>query len=632
MRVLVAKNTHLGYTANSGFSHFLYMPSIRNIAIVAHVDHGKTTLIDAMLSQSGTFRTNQNVAERVMDSNDLERERGITILAKCTSLLWKDVRINVVDTPGHADFGGEVERILSMVDGAILLIDAAEGPLPQTKFVLMKALKLGLRPIVVINKIDRSDERHQEVLNEIFDLFVSLDASDDQLDFPILYASGRDGWAVNELSDPHTDLTPLFEKVVAHVPEAYVESKTKEPLSMLITTREYDPYLGRVLTGRVATGSITPNLFVQVLNPQGKLVESGRIAKMLAFRGIDRVPEDAAAAGDIVAISGLEKATVADTICLPENPIVIPAEPVDPPKLSITISANDSPLAGRDGSKVTFRMIYDRLVREAEGNIAISVKMSERKDSLEVAGRGELQLGVLIETMRREGFEMSISRPKVILQTDPETGARLEPFEEIYVDVDDVYSGTVVESLSNRRAEMTDMRPCGSGRTRLTFVGPSRGLVGYHGLFLTETRGTGVLNHIFCGYRPYTGSFESRRTGVLISTDQGEAVAYGLFNLEPRGKLFIVPGDMVYEGMIIGEHTRPNDLVVNPLRAKQLSNMRASGKDEAIRLSPPTVLTLEQALTYIQDDERVEVTPKHIRLRKAILDPNDRKKAARKEQ
>lgn len=622
----------LGYYYNSDFYFLIYMPSIRNIAIVAHVDHGKTTLIDAMLSQSGTFRSNQNVAERVMDSNDLERERGITILAKCTSLLWNGTRINVVDTPGHADFGGEVERILSMVDGAILLIDAAEGPLPQTKFVLMKALKLGLRPIVVINKIDRSDERHQEVLNEIFDLFVALEASDEQLDFPILYASGRNGWAVNDLGDPHENLTPLFHKIVEHVPEAFNEAKTKEPLSMLVTTREYDPYLGRILTGRISTGTITPNMYVQVLNQKGEVVENGRIAKMLAFRGIERVPEESAIAGDIVAISGLEKATVADTICASERSVVIPAEPVDPPKLSVTIAANDSPLSGREGSKVTFRMIYDRLMREAEGNIAISVKMAENKDSVEVAGRGELQIGVLIETMRREGFEMSISRPKVIFKTDPETGARLEPFEEIYIDVDNEYSGTVVESLSNRRAEMTDMRPYGTGRTRLTFVGPSRGLVGYHGLFLTETRGTGVLNHIFCGYKNYTGPFESRRTGVLISNDQGEAVAYGLFNLEPRGKLFITPGDMVYEGMIIGEHTRPNDLVVNPLRAKQLSNMRASGKDEAIRLSPPTVMTLEQALTYIQDDERVEVTPKNIRLRKAILDPNDRKKASRREE
>lgn len=607
------------------------MPSIRNIAIVAHVDHGKTTLIDAMLSQSGTFRSNQNIAERIMDSNDLERERGITILAKCTSLEWEDTRINVVDTPGHADFGGEVERILSMVDGAILLIDAAEGPLPQTKFVLMKALRLGLRPIVVINKIDRPDERHQEVLNEVFDLFVSLDATDEQLDFPILYASGRNGWAVHALTNSRENLKPLFETILRHVPEAYSEEKVSKPFSMLVTTREYDSYLGRILTGRIETGTITPNTFVQILNQQGDLVENGRIAKLLAFRGIERIPEESASAGDIVTLAGLEKATVADTISEPGSSLVIPADPVDPPKLALTISANDSPLAGREGTKVTFRMIYDRLMREAEGNIAISVTMSEHKDSLVVAGRGELQLGVLIETMRREGFEMSISRPKILLQTDPQTGAKLEPFEEIYVDVDQEYSGAVVESLSQRKAEMTDMRPYGTGRTRITFIGPSRGLIGYNNQFLTETRGTGVLNHIFCDYRAYTGAFESRRNGVLISTETGDAVAYGLFNLEPRGELFIVPGDKVYEGMIIGEHTRPNDLCVNPVKAKQLTNMRASGKDEAVRLRPPRLMTLEQALTYIEDDERVEVTPKTIRLRKSILDPNDRKKASRKD-
>lgn len=606
------------------------MTSIRNIAIVAHVDHGKTTLIDAMLAQSGTFRSNQTVAERVMDSNDLERERGITILAKCTSLMWNETRINVVDTPGHADFGGEVERILNMVDGAVLLIDAAEGPLPQTKFVLMKALRLGLRPIVVINKIDRPDERHQEVLNEVFDLFVSLDATEEQLDFPILYASGRNGWAVKSLDDPRENLAPLFDTILEHVPEAYSPVKAAEPFSMLITTREYDSYLGRILTGRIESGVAKPNMFIQVLNQQGEVVENGRIAKLMAFRGIERVPEEMATAGDIVTIAGLEKATVADTLSEPGANAVIPADPVDPPKLAMTISVNDSPLAGREGTKVTFRMIYDRLMREAEGNIAISVKMSDHKDSLIVAGRGELQLGVLIETMRREGFEMSISRPKILMQTDPETGTKLEPFEEIYVDVDDEFSGAVVQSLSERKAEMTDMRPCGTGRTRITFVGPSRGLIGYNGQFLTETRGTGVLNHIFCDYRPYVGPFESRRNGVLISTEAGEGVAYGLFNLEPRGDLFIVPGDKVYEGMIIGEHTRPNDLCVNPVKCKQLSNMRASGKDEAVRLRPPRLMTLEQALTYIEDDERVEVTPKTIRLRKAILDPNDRKKASRK--
>ncbi|MDR0632776.1 MAG: translational GTPase TypA [Holosporales bacterium] len=608
------------------------MFSIRNIAIIAHVDHGKTTLIDAMLGQSGTFRSNQNVVERVMDSNDLERERGITILAKCTSLIWRDVKINVVDTPGHADFGGEVERILSMVDSAVLLIDAAEGPLPQTKFVLMKALKIGLCPIVVINKIDRSDERHQDVLNEVFDLFVALEASDKQLDFPVLYASGRNGWAVDELTDERKDLSPLFDRILQHVPEAIAEEKNKLPFSMLVTTREYDPYLGRVLTGRIASGELSTNAFVQAVNQAGEVVETGRIAKILTFHGIERIPTDLVQTGEIIAIAGLEKATVADTLSTPGGAaVVIPADPLDPPKLSITISANDSPLAGREGTKVTFRVIVDRLLREAEGNIAISVTMSENKDNVVVAGRGELQLGVLIETMRREGFEMSISRPKVVFRNDQETKAVLEPFEEIFVDVDDEFSGTVVEMLGNRRAEMTDMRPYGTGRTRITFIGPSRGLVGFHNQFLTETRGTGVLNHVFCGYKPYTGSFEGRRNGVLISTDQGVAVAYGLFNLEPRGQLFIQAGDQVYEGMIIGEHTRPNDLTVNPLRAKQLTNIRAAGKDDAIKLRPPRLMTLEQALTYIQDDERVEVTPKTIRLRKAVLDPNDRKRAARQE-
>ena len=605
------------------------MTSIRNIAIIAHVDHGKTTLIDSMLNQSGTFRSNQNVSERVMDSNDLEKERGITILAKCTSLVWNDVRINVVDTPGHADFGGEVERILNMVDGAVLLIDAAEGPLPQTKFVLMKALKLGLKPIVVINKIDRADERHLEVLDEIFDMFVALDANDEQLDFPVLYASGRNGWAVKEINDEKKDLMPLFETILHKVPEAFNAEKSQQPFSMLVTTREYDSYLGRILTGRIDSGTLTPNTFVQAINQNNDVVENGRIAKILAFRGIERVPTETATAGDIVAIAGLEKATVADTLSLPSDPIVIKADPVDPPKLSITIAANDSPLAGREGTKVTFRMIVDRLMKEAEGNIAISVKLSEKKDSVIVAGRGELQLGVLIETMRREGFEMSISRPKVVFKNDETTGELLEPYEEIFVDVDDEFSGTVVESLSNRKAEMTDMRPCGTGRTRITFVGPSRGLVGYNNQFLTETRGTGVLNHLSHGYKPYAGSLEGRRNGVLISTDNGVAVAYGLFNIEPRGQLFINPGDNVYEGMIIGEHTRQNDLTVNPLKSKQLTNMRASGKDEAIKLRPPVVMSLEQALTYIEDDERLEVTPKTIRIRKAILDPNDRKKAER---
>jgi GTP-binding protein len=496
----------------------------------------------------------------------------------------------------------------------------------------MKALKLGLKPIVVINKIDRADERHQEVLNEIFDLFVALDATHEQLDFPTLYASGRDGWAVEDLREERKDLSALFNKIVEHAPEAASQEKSKQSFSMLITTREYDPYLGRILTGRIASGTLTPNLFVQSINQKGEVVENARISKMLTFHGLERIPTECAGTGEIVAVAGLEKSTVADTISEPGNFSVISASPLDPPKLSITISANDSPLAGMEGTKVTFRMIIDRLMREAEGNVAISVKMSENKESVIVAGRGELQLGILIETMRREGFEMSISRPKVVLQKDPKTGELLEPFEEIFADVDNEFAGTVVESLSNRRAEMTDMRTYGAGRTRITFIGPSHGLVGFNSQFLTETRGTGVLNHVFFGYKPYTGPFDGRRNGVLISTDQGVAVAYGLFNLEPRGQLFITSGDKAYEGMIIGEHTRLNDLNVNPLREKHLTNVRAAGKDDAVKLRPPRIMTLEQALTYIQDDERVEVTPKTIRLRKAVLDPNQRKKASRQEE
>lgn len=602
------------------------MTQIRNIAIIAHVDHGKTTLVDTMLMQSGTFRTNQNVAERAMDSNDLERERGITILAKCTSLTWQDVRVNIVDTPGHADFGGEVERILSMVDGVVVLVDAAEGPMPQTKFVLSKALKLGLRPIVVINKIDRHDARPEEVLEEIFDLFMALDANDEQLDFPIAYASGRGGWAVRDLSQDRTDIAPLFDLIVSHVHAP----KTVEnaPFTMLITTREYDPYLGRVLTGRIHSGTAKINMPVRVLNGDGQVVETGRINKLLAFRGLERVSIDQAEAGDIIALAGLEKATVAETIAAPEVTEALPGQPIDPPTLVMTFSINDSPLAGREGTKLTSRMLRDRLMKEAEGNVAIRVTETADKDAFEVAGRGELQLGVIIETMRREGFELSISRPRVLFQTDAE-GNRLEPIEEIQVDVDDEFVGTVVESMNSRKSEMQDMRPSGGGKTRIIFFTPSRGLIGYHGQFLTETRGTGIMSRVFHAYGAFRGSIEGRRNGVLICNGSGEAVAYSLNTIEERGILFLDPGTQVYEGMIIGENSRENDLVVNPLKGKQLSNVRASGKDEAIRLTPPKIMTLEQAIAYIQDDERVEVTPKNIRLRKAVLDPNDRKRAER---
>jgi len=609
------------------------MTSIRNIAIIAHVDHGKTTLVDNMLKQSGTFRANQAVAERAMDSNDLERERGITILAKCTALMWNDIRINIVDTPGHADFGGEVERILSMVDGVVLLVDASEGPMPQTKFVLSKALNLGLKPIVVINKIDRDDQRIGEVIDEVFELFVALEANNDQLDFPIVYASGRAGRAsltfddkINPLDNLADDLAPLFDLIVTHVPTPAADDKA--PFSMLVTTREYNSFFGRVLTGRVQSGTVKINQNVKVLNRENKVLETGRITKILAFRGLERIAIDEATAGDIIAVAGVENANVADTICAPEVTQAVPSLPIDPPTLSMTFSVNDSPLAGSEGTKVTSSLIGARLMRELESNVALKVTEAAEKNAFQVAGRGELQLGILIETMRREGFELSISRPEVLFQTN-EKGNKQEPMEEIQVDVDDDYVGVVVKSLALRKAEMTDMRPSGGGKSRVTFIGPSRGLIGYHSQFLTETRGTGIMNRIFHGYADYKGNIEGRRNGVLISNGDGAAVAYALWNLEERGKMFINPSDKVYRGMIIGEHNRDNDLEVNPLKAKQLSNVRASGKDEAIRLTPPVLLTLEQAISYIENDERVEVTPKSIRLRKAMLDPNDRKRAAK---
>ncbi|OJX13995.1 MAG: GTP-binding protein TypA [Caedibacter sp. 37-49] len=603
------------------------MIPLRNLAIIAHVDHGKTTLVDSLFRQSGVFRENQTVAERAMDSNDLERERGITILAKCTSIEWKDVRLNIVDTPGHADFGGEVERILSMVDGVVLLVDAAEGPMPQTKFVVMKALKLGLRPIVVVNKADRPDARADEVLNEIFDLFVMLDANEKQLDFPVIYASGRDGWAARHLTDPRVDLTPLFETIVDFIPAPNVDREA--PFSMLVTTLEADPYLGRILTGRVQTGVARLNMPVKALRNSGETLENARLTKILAFRGLKREPVEEAFAGDIIAVAGLEQATVADTICVPEIMDPIPALPIDPPTLMMTFTINDSPLAGREGKKVTSRMIRDRLLSEAESNVAIQVKESEDKDSFEVAGRGELQLGILIETMRREGFELSISRPRVVYKTDETTGQRLEPIEEVQIDVDEEFSGVVVEKMGFRKAEMKDMRPSGGGKTRITFHAPSRGLIGYQSEFMTDTRGTGILSRLFHSYAPYKGAIVQHRNGVLISVGAGKAVAYAIFNLEDRGIFFINPGDEVYEGMIIGENNRQQDLEVNPLKAKQLSNVRAAGKDEAIRLTPPRILTLEQALSYIEDDELVEVTPKSIRLRKRFLDPNERKRLSR---
>lgn len=599
--------------------------TFRNLAIIAHVDHGKTTLVDAILKQAGTFRANQQVQERAMDSNDQERERGITIFAKVTSVLWQDMRLNIVDTPGHADFGGEVERLLSIVDGCIILVDAAEGPMPQTKFVLSKALKLGLKPIVVINKVDRPDARAHEVLDEVFDLFLSLDATDEQLNFPIVYASGRNGWASMELEQKGENLQPLLELIVSHIPAP--AGDVEAPFKMLVTTREYDPYLGRILTGRIQSGKAIINMPVKVLSQQGDLVEQGRLTKIMAFRGLERAPVESAEAGDIIVIAGLEKATVAETIAAPDETMPLPALPIDPPTLAMRFWVNDSPLAGREGSKLTSRMLHDRLFREAEGNIAIRVTESEDKDSFEVAGRGELQLGVLIETMRREGFELSVGRPQVLFQTID--GVRQEPIEEVHVDVDDAYTGIVMEAMSLRKAEMVNMHSSKGGQTRLIFHAPSRGLIGYHGQFLTDTRGTGVMNRLFLRYDKYRGDIEGRRNGVLISNGDGEAAAYALWNLEERGVMLISPGDQLYQGMIIGEHNRSNDLEVNPLKGKQLTNMRASGKDDAIRLTPPRLMTLEQAIAYIEEDECVEVTPKTIRLRKTTLDPNDRKREGR---
>jgi GTP-binding protein len=599
---------------------------LRNIAIIAHVDHGKTTLVDRLLQQSGSFRENQRVAERAMDSNDLERERGITILAKVTSISWQDTRINIVDTPGHADFGGEVERILHMVDGALVLVDAAEGPLPQTKFVVSKALKMGLKPIVVINKVDRPDARPAEVVNEVFDLFASLDATDEQLDFPILYGSAKEGWMAENPEGPKdAGMQPLFELVLRHVSSPEVE---EGPFRLLGTILEANPYLGRIVTGRISSGVITPNAPVKVLDREGNLIEQGRVSKVLAFRGLERVALDEAEAGDIVSIAGLPDATVSHTICAPEVTEPLPAQPIDPPTLSMTFRVNDSPLAGTEGDKVTSRMIRDRLLREAEGNVALRVTESDERDSMEVAGRGELQLGILIETMRREGFELSVSRPKVLFRHD-EKGALQEPIEEIVIDLDEEHSGIVVQKLSERKAELVEMRPSGGGRQRLVFYAPTRGLIGYQGELLTDTRGTGIMNRLFHAYAPFKGTIQGRREGVLISTDAGDAVAYALWNLEDRGPMMIEPGAKVYRGMIVGQHTRDNDLEVNVLKGKKLTNIRTTSKDEAVRLTPPIRMVLERALAYIQDDELVEVTPKSIRLRKRHLDPNERKKAER---
>ncbi len=598
--------------------------ALRNVAIIAHVDHGKTTLVDCLLKQSGLFRENEATAERMMDSNDLEKERGITILAKTTSVVWRGTRINIVDTPGHADFGGEVERILQMVDGAILLVDAAEGPMPQTKFVLGKALKVGLRPIVAVNKIDKPEARPDEVINEVFDLFVALDADEDQLDFPILYGSAKNGWMAEDYDAPSEDMAALFNRIIAHVPPPEVE---EGPFRLLATTIGADNFLGRILTGRITSGTVKPNQTVKALARDGTVVETGRISKVLAFRGLERSPIEEGVAGDIVSISGLTKATVADTIVDPGIDEPIAAQPIDPPTLAMTFRVNDSPLAGTEGKKVTSRVIWDRLEKEAEGNVALKVSRTDEPDAFSVAGRGELQLAVLIETMRREGFELGVSRPQVVMKE--EGGQKLEPIEEVVIDVDDEHTGAVVQKLQERKADLLEMKPSGTGRTRLVFHAPTRGLIGYQGELLSDTRGTAIMNRLFHDYAPHKGQIRGRHTGVLISMEQGEAVAFALWNLEDRGPMMIHPGTKVYQGMIIGEHTRDNDLEVNVLKGKKLSNVRASGSDEAVRLTPPLQMTLEKSLAYIQDDELVEVTPESIRLRKRYLDPHERKRMAK---
>jgi len=602
--------------------------NLRNIAIIAHVDHGKTTLVDAMFIQSGLLRTGARIQERALDTGDIERERGITILAKCTSVDWRGVKINIVDTPGHADFGGEVERILSMVDGVVVLVDAAEGPLPQTKFVVSKALVQGLRPMVIINKVDRTDARPDQVHDEIFDLFDVLGADEDQLDFPTLFACGRDGWAVKQLgADTPQGLAPLFDLILSHVPSP--TGNPNAPFAMLASTLEYDPYLGRVLTGRIQAGVARVNMPIKALTRDGELLEDGRATKLLSYRGLERLPVDEAGVGDIIAIAGLAKATVADTLCAAEVNTPLLSDPIDPPTLAMTFSINDSPLAGRDGTKLTSRVIGDRLRREAEGNVAITVTTSGQTEAFEVAGRGELQLGVLIEMMRREGFEVSISRPRVLFQTD-EVGKVFEPIEEVVIDVDENYSGVVVEKMSGRKGKMNDMRPSGGGKVRITFYAPSRGLIGYHGQFLTDTRGTGIMHRLFHGYAPHLGPIGSRRSGVLIANSDGSANTYALYNLLDRGPQLISPGAKVYRGMIVGEHSRNMDLEVNVQKGKQLTNFRTVLKDDKQLLPPPQKMSLEQALAYIADDELVEVTPRHIRLRKRYLDPHERKRMAKK--
>lgn len=609
------------YSSNNVYS----IDKLRNFAICAHVDVGKTTLVDALLQQSGVLEKKQG-EERVMDSGDLEKERGITILSKWTALNWNDYRLNIIDTPGHSDFGGEVERVLSMVDSVCLLVDATEGPMPQTKFVLSKALAQGLKPFVVINKVDRDTARIGEVENEIFDLFCALDASEEQLDFPIFYASARDGWALDEPDGERKDMTPLFKAIVEHVPHPDVNTQN-DPFKMLVTTLEYDKIFGKILTGRITAGSVKVNDKLKSLTRTGELLEEFKVVKLMSRLGLQRTFVDEASAGDVISLAGVNKSSVTDTLCAPTEKEPIETKPLDPPIISVNITVNDSPLSGREGKKVSAILLRERLIRESQQNVTIRLEQTEDKDAFEVQGRGELQIGVLIETMRREGFEISVSPPRVLFKTD-ENGKKLEPIEEVVIDVDTQYTNAVIEKLNNRRAIMVEFKQYGD-KARLVFKCPSRTLVGYRSEFKTDTRGTGVINTVFDSYEPFRGEAVNIRKGVLISTATGPATGYALAGLEPRGKLFISPTEHVYEGMIVGEHSREQDLEVNPCKTKHLTNVRASGSEEKLKLSPPTKLTLEEAITYVLNDELIEVTPQTIRLRKRLLTANDRKLAKR---
>jgi GTP-binding protein len=599
--------------------------SLRNVAIIAHVDHGKTTLVDALLQQSGVFRANQEHRERILDSNDLERERGITILAKNTAVHYQDTKINIVDTPGHSDFGGEVERALKMVDGGMLLVDASEGPLPQTRYVLRKALEARLPSVLVVNKIDRQDARPGEVLNEVYDLFIDLDATEEQLEFPVLYTNAKAGIAKTDPAGDGADLRPLFDALLAHIPPP--AAKGDGPLQLLIANLDYSDYLGRLGIGRIFSGAVRVGDTVAVAKRDGRL-ETRKVTKLYTFDGLTRVDVEAAGCGEIVALAGFEGVAIGETVTSAEAPAPLPPLRIDEPTISMIFSVNTSPFAGKEGRWVTSRNIKERLEKELLTNVSIRVEATDSADAFKVLGRGELQLAILIETMRREGFELSVSPPKVLLKRDT-NGSLHEPIEEVVIDLDEEHSGIVVQKLAERKAKLVEMRPSGDGRLRLVFYAPTRGLIGYQGELLTDTRGTGIMNRLFHDYAPHKGPIQGRRNGVLISTDQGEAVAYALWNLEDRGPMMIEPGTRVYRGMIVGEHTRDNDLEVNVLKGKKLTNIRTTSKDEAVRLTPPIRMTLERALAYIADDELVEVTPKSIRLRKRHLDPNERKKAER---